>query len=470
MYLGDFNTGVTIRGHFNTRTAAGTPITLAGTPALSVYKDGGTTESTTGVTLTVDFDSRTGLHLFAIDTSADGTFYSTGSDFRVVLTAGTVDSVSVVGAEVGSFSIQNRSALRPTVAGRTLDVSSGGEAGIDFANIGSPTTTVNLSGTTVKAVTDAVAVSDKTGFSLSAGGVTAVQSGLATQTSVDDIPTVSEFNARTLPNADYFVVGDYTAPPTANAIADQVWDEAQADHLTSGSMGKWINDIALYGSAVFSAMEIDGLTYRFTTNALELSPTGGSAPTAAAIADAVWDEAISGHLTSGSTGAALNAAGGSGDPWSSSLPGSYVAGQAGKMLSDINAKAALITSGSVQFTSMVNTDGYIDGDIIIGDDYLAANGRAFQWTFTPNSEFVAATSSCKFGGSNADGTSTWLVAGTVTDNGNGTWTISFDLPLSTTSTLLEGLHDWSVECISVTNVEITKKRSGKKVKVVRKWT
>jgi hypothetical protein len=229
-------------------------------------------------------------------------------------------------------------------------VSSGGEAGIDFANIGSPTTTVNLSGTTVKAVTDAVAVSDKTGFSLSAGGVTAVQSGLATQTSVDDIPTVAEFNARTLPSSDYFVVGDYTAPPTANAIADQVWDEAQADHLTAGSMGKWINDIALYGSAVFSAMEIDGFVYRFTANALELSPTGGSAPTAAAIADAVWDEVISGHLTSGSTGAALNAAGGSGDPWSTSLPGAYIAGQAGYILDYIQDQAALITSQSVFVT------------------------------------------------------------------------------------------------------------------------
>ena len=45
-------------------------------------------------------------------------------------------------------------ALRPTTAGRTLDVSTGGEAGIDFANIGSPTTTVNLSGTTIKTATD----------------------------------------------------------------------------------------------------------------------------------------------------------------------------------------------------------------------------------------------------------------------------------------------------------------------------
>jgi hypothetical protein len=103
-YLGDFVEDAIVRGSFNTRDAAGAPITLAGTPAVSVYKDAGATESTAGVTLTVDFDSRTGHHVFAIDTSADA-FYVTGADYRVVITAGTVDGVSVVGVEVGSFSI-----------------------------------------------------------------------------------------------------------------------------------------------------------------------------------------------------------------------------------------------------------------------------------------------------------------------------------------------------------------------------
>lgn len=42
----------------------------------------------------------------------------------------------------------------PTTSGRSLDISAGGEAGIDWANIGSPTTTVGLSGTTVKTATD----------------------------------------------------------------------------------------------------------------------------------------------------------------------------------------------------------------------------------------------------------------------------------------------------------------------------
>jgi hypothetical protein len=151
-YLGDFIAGAQLYRYFNTVSAALAPQTLSGTPVVSVYKNGSTTESTTGVTLTVDFDSRTGLHQVLIDTGTDLTFYSSGSDFEIVLTAGTSDGVSVVGRSLGKFSLHARSALRPTIGGRTLDVSAGGEAGIDWANIGSPTTTVNLSGTSTLAL------------------------------------------------------------------------------------------------------------------------------------------------------------------------------------------------------------------------------------------------------------------------------------------------------------------------------
>lgn len=61
---------------------------------------------------------------------------------------------------------------------------------------------------------------------------------------------------------------------------------------------------------------------------------GGTPPTAAAIADAVWDEVLSGHLTPGTTGNALNAAGAAGDPWTTILPGSYGEGTAGKLIGD----------------------------------------------------------------------------------------------------------------------------------------
>ena len=149
-HLGDFDASTIVYGKFTTfRPSTGAAFTLGGTPALSVYKDNSTTQSTTGVTLTADFDSVTGLNHFAIDTSADGTFYSAGSFFDIVITAGTVDSVSVVGTVVASFTLRKDSSLKPTTAGRTLDVTAGGEAGIDWANVGSPTTTVNLSGTTI---------------------------------------------------------------------------------------------------------------------------------------------------------------------------------------------------------------------------------------------------------------------------------------------------------------------------------
>lgn len=149
MYLDDYNLSATIDFKFTTRKSTGLPTQLAGSPAVSVYKTNSTTQTTTGVTLTIDFDSVTGLNHVRIDTSADGTFYAAGCDFAVVITAGTVDSISVVGETVATFSILNRSALRPTTAGRTLDVSAAGNAGIDWSNIEAPTTTVAFTGTTI---------------------------------------------------------------------------------------------------------------------------------------------------------------------------------------------------------------------------------------------------------------------------------------------------------------------------------
>lgn len=69
------------------------------------------------------------------------------------------------------------------------------------------------------------------------------------------------------------------------------------------------------------------------------------------IADGVWDEAIAGHAGAGSTGEALSAAGGAGDPWITALPGSYSAGQAGYILGTyldaaISSRLAASTDGS----------------------------------------------------------------------------------------------------------------------------
>lgn len=54
-------------------------------------------------------------------------------------------------------------ALRPTVAGRTLDVTATGEAGLDWANVGAPTTTLALTGTTISTAQVAASVTGNVG-------------------------------------------------------------------------------------------------------------------------------------------------------------------------------------------------------------------------------------------------------------------------------------------------------------------
>jgi len=105
-YLGDFAEDATVRFSWDTADSDGASITRATDGTISVYKDGGTTQSTAGVTDTEDFDSLTGVHHCAVDTSADA-FYATGSDYSVILSGATIDG-QTVNATLAEFSIQNR--------------------------------------------------------------------------------------------------------------------------------------------------------------------------------------------------------------------------------------------------------------------------------------------------------------------------------------------------------------------------
>ena len=63
-YLGDFSAADVIDFKFTTfRPSTGAPFTLAGSPVVSVYKDNDLTQTTTGVALTVDFDSEENYYL-----------------------------------------------------------------------------------------------------------------------------------------------------------------------------------------------------------------------------------------------------------------------------------------------------------------------------------------------------------------------------------------------------------------------
>ncbi len=210
-HLGDYDAATVIYGKFTSfQPSTGAPFLLAGSPALSVYKDNSTTQSTAGITLTASFDGVTGLNHFAIDTSSDGTFYSAGSFFDIVITTGTVDGVSVVGSVVASFGIRVDSSLKPVTAGRTLVVDAAGLADATTVKVGP---TGAASAQTARDIGASVLLSSGTGtgqISLSSGKVSLVTADMTT-------------------------------------IAGDVWDVTLASHLGAGTTGLALNSASSAG-------------------------------------------------------------------------------------------------------------------------------------------------------------------------------------------------------------------------------
>lgn len=109
----DFLPGATVRIPFNTSASDGSSVTIATNGTVRVYKDGGTTEITTGASLVEDFDGITGIHFAVIDTSADAN-YTAGADYDVAIVNNTIDGKSV-SAWIGSFSLGRRTYSTPVV-------------------------------------------------------------------------------------------------------------------------------------------------------------------------------------------------------------------------------------------------------------------------------------------------------------------------------------------------------------------
>lgn len=168
-YWGDFPLEETLNKLFTTRAfATGIPTVLAGTPVLSVYEDTNLTQITAGVTVTVDHDGVVGLNRAnVVATAANG--YELGKSYSVVITTGTVDSVSVVGEVIGMFTI-GRSAAAQDLANATdglgaikaetadilTDTAEIGTAGAGLTNINLPNQTMDITGNITGSVSGSV--------------------------------------------------------------------------------------------------------------------------------------------------------------------------------------------------------------------------------------------------------------------------------------------------------------------------
>ena len=145
-------------------------------------------------------------------------------------------------------------------------------------------------------------------------------------TTVDTVVDAVKLKTDALPAAPA-ATGDI---PSASTIATTVWASGSR---TLTSFGTLVADIWANGSRTLSSFGT--LVADIWANATR-TLTSGAAPSAADIADAVCDEALSGHATAGTVGAALTAASSAGDPWATIVPGAYGEGTAGKAFGRLN--------------------------------------------------------------------------------------------------------------------------------------
>jgi hypothetical protein len=117
----------------------------------------------------------------------------------------------------------------------------------------------------------------------------------------------------------------------------------------------------------------------------------------------VWDEALAGHLGVGSTGAALNAAGGAGDPWSTLIPGAYGAGTAGKILGD-NINATISSRSTFAGGAVASVTGDVGGKVLGGGAGVIVGTGAQSDIYSVATSATAATNlKLQFDGSGLSG-------------------------------------------------------------------
>jgi hypothetical protein len=364
--------GSTIRIPFDTFAAAtGAPSALSNFSVsdILIYKDSNTTAraSTTGFTATTTFSSVTGLNEIIIDLASDATadFFKAGSRYYVGVSPVTVDGQTLAfwGAvfEIGYPNAVLNTSIA-TLSSQTSFTLTAGPAEDDALNgmwavVHDKASAVQLTW---------VQILDYTG---STKTVTLAAAGTFTIAAIDNFSVMGPTPLQPA------VIGRALAVESDGmAYADlREWLGSAPNALTSGRVDVILGAVTagIITAASFAVSALDAVwstTTRVLTAATNLTtalatPTNITAGTIGAvtgltpstIADQVWDEVLSGHLTSGTTGNALNAAGSAGDPWSTVLPGAYGAGTAGKLVGD-NINAPIDTVDTVVDAIKLKTD------------------------------------------------------------------------------------------------------------------
>ena len=232
-YLGDFQLETTFDFKFTTVDNTGLPVTLA-SGVVEVYEDNSLTQITAADTLTLDFDGITGLHNCRIAaTAANG--FGVGQEYQVVISVGTINSISAVGYVVGSFSIENRAALMPTTNGRRLDVNATGEAGLDLDNTSGTIAAAQIATDAITAAKVADGTIDAATFAASAINATAIAANAITAAKIaTDAITAAKIAAAAItaseaPNLDAAVSTRATPAQVNTEVVDALATDTYAE-------------------------------------------------------------------------------------------------------------------------------------------------------------------------------------------------------------------------------------------------
>lgn len=138
----------------------------------------------------------------------------------------------------------------------------------------------------------------------------------------------------------------------------------------------------------------------------------------------------------------------------------------------IQSRTDLLGTGTIMLSAPVSGDGELL-ELILDTDYLAANGRALEWTFDQITG-ITTSATGKFGLKNSEnGTEVYVnSSGAVTDLGGGTFKVSFDIPNTALTGLSPEEYDWSVEVLEGSyKITIARNRQRKtRVNIVEKQT
>lgn len=311
-----------------------------------------------------------------------------------------------------------------------------GYAGTDHSKILNPSSTVNLSGTTIKTATDvetdtqdiqsrlpaalvngllaanAQVVGDKTGFKLASDGLTANNAG--------------------------------------DPIAGIVWDALLASYTTANTFGARVvrslnsnNTVQITGGGSYHIFAVlhdsePGSIHEdaFDTGALSARVLASDA--VGEVVDGVWDEPTSGHTTAGTTGKALIDSGAAGNPWSTDLSTGYSGTQAGNILNEVKVKTDTITTPTINvYPVSASTPERVQGTTLT---FYRNESRSVSVV----TDFTLTSLTLQFTVEDADGVDVYTLANGSISRSGQTFTVS----VTTAVTGNLGQYRWSMRDIS----------------------